>query len=134
MEDIYLAPHSEPAVISHKHKHYINMSSPQDIRLTQKYPAKEHARKVISCLKSATVVSSSSPSTSSLSLSLSVGNDTGSGADGLTGILYVEGQKSQLLEVCMGSLFLSYFLFLYTNFVCPRAAGPLWVFCIVAAM
>ena len=66
----------------------------EDIRLTQKYPAKEHARRVISCLKSE-IATSSSPSSSHLTS----GDDTGSKTNAVTGILYIEGQKSRLLEV-----------------------------------
>ena len=70
------------------------MSLPADISLAQKYPAKEHARKVISCLEdeiaSASASAPAAPAT---------GNDAGSKADAVTGILYVEGQKSRLLEV-----------------------------------
>ena len=71
------------------------MSLPADISLAQKYPAKEHARKVISCLEdeiaaAAAAAAAAAPAT---------GNDAGSKADAVTGILYVEGQKSRLLEV-----------------------------------
>lgn len=69
----------------------MQLSDSEKISLERKYPAKEHARKVISCLK-----------------------DILPPGSAVTGILYVEGQKTRLLEV-KHNLFIHLFIFIHAS-------------------